>query len=308
MYKAKQAGRSTHRFFSNDMDCVNEERLRLSTALRHAVAQGGLRLHYQPQICAGSGDLYGVEALARWHDPVLGDVSPAKFIPLAEECGLIEQIGIWSLREACRQIAAWQKAGLDVPCVSVNLSPINFLNPELPALVSDIIVENGLAPSRLMLEITEGVVMSERTTAIEIMKQIRAAGIGLSMDDFGTGYSSLSRLAHLPVRELKIDRSFMRDIETEVCALAIATAVVRVGQSLNMTVVAEGVETEGQRRILAELGCDVIQGFLYSPALAAFDFEAWLVARHAGRWATLVSGRRAEALQEKTRSIALAAM
>ncbi|MES2032305.1 MAG: EAL domain-containing protein [Pseudomonadota bacterium] len=308
MYKAKQAGRSTHRFFSNDMDCVNEERLRLSTALRHAVAQGGLRLHYQPQICAGSGDLYGVEALARWHDPVLGDVSPAKFIPLAEECGLIEQIGIWSLREACRQIAAWQKTGLDVPCVSVNLSPINFLNPELPALVSDIIVENGLAPNRLMLEITEGVVMSEHTTAIEIMKQIRAAGIGLSMDDFGTGYSSLSRLAHLPVRELKIDRSFMRDIETEVCALAIATAVVRVGQSLNMTVVAEGVETEGQRRILAELGCDVIQGFLYSPALAAFDFEAWLVARHAGRWATLVSGRRAEALQQETRSIALAAM
>ncbi|MDR6657463.1 diguanylate cyclase (GGDEF)-like protein/PAS domain S-box-containing protein [Tardiphaga robiniae] len=308
MYKAKQAGRSTHRFFSNDMDRVNEERLRLSAALRHALAQGGLRLHYQPQIRAGSGDLYGVEALARWHDPVLGDVSPAKFIPLAEECGLIEQIGVWSLREACRQIAAWQKAGLDVPCVSVNLSPINFLNPGLPALISDIIAENGLAPNRLMLEVTEGAVMSEHTTAIEIMMQIRAAGIGLSMDDFGTGYSSLSRLAHLPVRELKIDRSFMRGIETEVCALAITTAIVCVGQSLNMTVVAEGVETEEQRRILAGLGCDVIQGFLYSPALSAFDLEAWLVARHAERWAALVDERRAEAAQEEMWPGALAAM
>jgi EAL domain-containing protein (putative c-di-GMP-specific phosphodiesterase class I) len=235
-------------------------------------------------------------------------VSPAKFIPLAEECGLIEQIGVWSLREACRQIAAWQKAGLDVPCVSVNLSPINFLNPGLPALISDIIAGNGLAPNRLMLEVTEGAVMSEHTTAIEIMKQIRAAGIGLSMDDFGTGYSSLSRLAHLPVRELKIDRSFMRGIETEVCALAIATAIVCVGQSLNMTVVAEGVETEEQRRILAGLGCDVIQGFLYSPALSAFDLEAWLVARHAERWAALVDERRAEAAQEEMWPGALAAM
>jgi EAL domain-containing protein (putative c-di-GMP-specific phosphodiesterase class I) len=140
------------------------------------------------------------------------------------------------------------------------------------------------------------------------MKQLRAAGIGLSMDDFGTGYSSLSRLAHLPVRELKIDRSFMRGIETEVCALAITTAVVRVGQSLNMTVVAEGVETEEQRRILTELGCDVIQGFYYSPALSAFDLEAWLTARHAERWMALVTECRTETLREETSPGASAAM
>ncbi|QUS38106.1 EAL domain-containing protein [Tardiphaga alba] len=289
MYKSKQAGRSTYRFFSSEMDRASDERLALSTALRAAISGEGLSLHYQPQIRARNGSLYGVEALARWHDPVLGDVPPSRFIPLAEECGLIEQIGIWSLREACRQMAEWRKAGLNVPSVSVNLSPINFENAELPALVSALIAENGLSPARLMLEVTESVVMSNHAIAIETMNKIRAAGIGLSMDDFGTGYSSLNRLAQLPVRELKIDRSFMRNIESEAGALAIATAVVRVGQSLNMTVVAEGVETEGQSQILTELGCDVIQGFLYSPALRAPDFEAWLAARHAERWMALVA-------------------
>ena len=289
MYSAKQAGRSTYRLFSDQMDTVAQDRLALSTALRDAIAHGGLHLHYQPQIRAADGGLYGVEALARWNDPVLGAISPGKFIPLAEECGLIDQIGIWSIREACRQIAEWRRQGFHVPCVSVNLSPVSFENPDLPTLIIDIMVEYGLSPNRLVLEVTESVVMNERATAIETMKRIRAAGIGLSMDDFGTGYSSLSRLAQLPVRELKIDRSFMRDIETKDCALAIVTAVVRVGQSLNMTVVAEGVETEGQHKILAELGCDVIQGFIYAPGLSPLDLEAWLSARHAERWTTLVS-------------------
>lgn len=289
MYHAKQAGRSTYRFFSNQMDSVAQDRLALSTALRDAIAQGGLHLHYQPQVRAADGGLYGVEALARWNDPVLGSISPGKFIPLAEECGLIDQIGVWSIREACRQIAAWRSQGVLVPCVSVNLSPVSFENPDLPSLIIDIMAEHGLSPNRLVLEVTESVVMNERATAIETMKRIRAAGIGLSMDDFGTGYSSLSRLAQLPVRELKIDRSFMRDIETKDCALAIVTAVVRVGQSLNMTVVAEGVETQGQHKILSELGCDVIQGFIHAPGLAPSDLETWLSARHAERWTALVS-------------------
>lgn len=289
MYSAKQAGRSTYRLFSDQMDRTAQERLALSTALRDAIAEGALYLHYQPQIRTADGGLYGVEALARWTDPVLGVVSPGKFIPLAEECGLIDQIGIWSIREACRQIAAWRNQGLHVPCVSVNLSPLSFENADLPALIVDIMARHGLSPNRLVLEVTEGVVMNERATAIETMKRIRAAGIGLSMDDFGTGYSSLSRLAQLPVRELKIDRSFMRDIDTKDCALAIVTAVVRVGQSLNMTVVAEGVETDAQQKILSELGCDVIQGFLHAPGLSPSDLEAWLSARHAERWTALVS-------------------
>jgi EAL domain-containing protein (putative c-di-GMP-specific phosphodiesterase class I) len=277
MYKAKQAGRSTHRFFSADMNRLAEQRLIHSAALRRAIANDALKLHYQPQTRTIDGALYGVEALARWCDPVLGEVSPSKFIPLAEEGGLIEQIGLWSIREACRQMAAWRDAGVDVPCVSVNLSPINFQNANLAAVVAETIAGNDLPPEALMLEITEGVIMNERSAAIETMNAIRELGVGLSLDDFGTGYSSLSRLAHLPIRELKIDRSFMRDIESDASALAIATAVVRVGQSLKMTVVAEGVETEGQCNLLTELGCDVVQGFLYAPALSPDAFERWLV-------------------------------
>ena len=277
MYKAKQAGRATYRFFSADMNRLAEQRLAYSAALRAALAGGGLSLHYQPQIRTSDGSLHGVEALARWHDPVLGEVSPAKFIPLAEECGLIEQIGLWSIREACRQMAQWRDAGLDIPCVSVNLSPINFQNAGLASVVAEILAACGLPPEILMLEITESVFLNEHSVAIETMSAIRKLGTGLSLDDFGTGYSSLNRLAHLPIRELKIDRSFMRDVESDPAARAIVTTVVRVGQSLQLTVVAEGVETEGQRNLLSELGCDVIQGFLYAPALSPSAFGRWLL-------------------------------
>jgi len=283
MYKAKEAGRSTYRFFNADMNRLAEQRLAYSAALRAAIANDALQLHYQPQIRTIDGAIHGVEALARWHDPKLGEVSPSKFIPLAEECGLIEQIGLWSIREACRQMAAWRAAGLDIPCVSVNLSPINFQNVNLAAAVSEILADHDLPPEVLMLEITEGVIMNERSVAIETMNSIRKLGVGLSLDDFGTGYSSLSRLAHLPIRELKIDRSFMRDVESNPSARAIVTTVVRVGQSLQLTVVAEGVETEGQRKLLADLGCDVIQGFLYAPALSPPAFGRWLLDYSAGR-------------------------
>jgi diguanylate cyclase (GGDEF)-like protein/PAS domain S-box-containing protein len=299
MYQAKQAGRSTYRFFSAEMNRVSEERLAFSTALRNAIVQDALRLHYQPQVRA-DGRLYGVEALARWSDPVLGEVPPSKFIPLAEEYGLIELIGTWSLREACRQVAAWRRNGVDVPSVSVNLSPINFQNGDLATLVGEVIAENGLSPDMLMLEVTEGVVMSEHSTAVETMEKIRKSGVQLSMDDFGTGYSSLSRLAHLPIRELKIDRSFMRGLESEASALAITRAIIRVGQSLDMIVVAEGVETDGQRRILTELGCDVIQGFVYSPALPVPDFELWFADHETSRAAIALSEVRRQAHPERT--------
>jgi diguanylate cyclase (GGDEF)-like protein/PAS domain S-box-containing protein len=283
MYKAKRAGRSTYRFFSADMDRLAEQRLAHSAALRGAIANDALKLHYQPQIRNGDGAIHGAEALARWHDPVLGEVSPAKFIPLAEECGLIEQIGLWAMREACRQMAEWRDAGLDIPCVSVNLSPISFQNPNLASVVAGILAEHGLPPGVLVLEITESLFLNERSVAIETMNALRELGVGLSLDDFGTGYSSLSRLAHLPIRELKIDRSFMRDVESDPSARAIVTAVVRVGQSLHLTVVAEGVETEGQRNWLAELGCDVVQGYLYAPALSPPAFGRWLLEHSASR-------------------------
>jgi len=305
MYKAKQAGRSTHRFFSADMNRLAEQRLVFSAALRQAIANDRLKLVYQPQTRTVDGTLYGVEALARWHDPELGEVPPAKFIPLAEQVGLIEQIGLWSIREACRQMAAWRRAGLDVPCVAVNLSPLNFQNAKLAAVVAETIKANGLPPDALMLEITEGVLANERSAAIETMNAIRKLGVGLSLDDFGTGYSSLSRLAHLPIRELKIDRSFMRNIERDASALAIATAVVRVGQSLKMAVVAEGVETGGQRRLLAGLGCDVVQGHLCAAAMAPEAFERWLI-DHVATQARLMRKCIDEARSQPTPSLLIA--
>ncbi len=185
MYKAKRAGRSTYRFFSADMNRLAEQRLAHSAALRSAIASDALKLHYQPQIRTIDGTIHGVEALARWNDPVLGEVSPAKFITLAEECGLIEQIGLWSIREACRQMAEWREAGLDIPCMSVNLSPINFQNANLAAVVAGILADHGLPPEVLMLEVTEGVILNERSAAIETMNTIRKLGVGLSLDDFG---------------------------------------------------------------------------------------------------------------------------
>lgn len=305
MYKAKQAGRSTHRFFSADMNRLAEQRLVFSAALRQAIANDRLRLVYQPQTRTVDGALYGVEALARWHDPDLGQVPPSKFIPLAEEVGLIEQIGLWSIREACRQMAAWRHAGMDVPCVAVNLSPLNFQNAKLATVVAETLAANGLPPETLMLEITEGVLVNERSAAIETMNAIRKLGVGLSLDDFGTGYSSLSRLAHLPIRELKIDRSFMRNIERDASALAIATAVVRVGQSLKMAVVAEGVETEGQRKLLAGLGCDVVQGYLCAPGMSPEVFERWLI-DHVAEQARAMRKSIEEARSQPTPSLLIA--
>ena len=293
MYEAKRSGRATYRVYSPDINRAAEERMAYTGALRKAVANDGLQLHYQPQIRTADGSIYGVEALARWHDPVLGVVSPAKFIPLAEQCGLIEQIALWSVRAACHQMVEWRAAGLDIPCVSVNLSPINFQNADLATVIADILSETGLPPHALMLELTEGAVLNERSLAIGTMNALRELGVGLSLDDFGTGYSSLSRLAYLPIRELKIDRSFMQDIDTAHCTRDVVTAVVRVGQSLQMSVIAEGVETEAQLRLLTELGCDVIQGFLYAPALSPPALESWLLDYNAERASLLLqqSGR-----------------
>ncbi|MFC0243456.1 EAL domain-containing protein [Rhodopseudomonas telluris] len=277
MYQAKRAGRSTYRFFSAEMNGLAEERMAYTAALRRAVAQDGLELRYQPQISTTDGAIHGVEALARWCDPLLGEISPAKFIPLAEECGLIDQIALWSIRAACRQMQMWRQQGLDIPSVSVNLSPINFQNANLPSVVADSLAEHDLPPEVLMLEVTEGVLEKERSRALATMTALRALGVGLSLDDFGTGYSSLSRLAQLPIRELKIDRGFMSDVESDDNTRAIVTTVVRVGQSLRLTVIAEGVETEGQLALLTELGCDVVQGFLYAPALLPGELERWLL-------------------------------
>ncbi len=278
MYQAKAEGRARHRFFSAEMNQLAQDRLLLSVALREAISTRGLKLRYQPQVSATDGKILGVEALARWTHPQLGDVSPDRFIKLAEESGLIEAIGEWALDEGCRQLREWDEAGVPVPSVSVNISPLHFRTRDLQPAVANALQRHGIEPRRLAVEITEGVVMDDCPIAMENARALHTHGVRLSMDDFGTGYSSLSHLARLPVHELKIDRSFMQGLEDNDNARTLVTAVIRIGQSLGLQVVAEGVETDAQRRFLQALDCDVLQGFLFSKALPPDELEEWALA------------------------------
>lgn len=276
MYEAKGAGRGTYRFFSPEMNRFAQERLILSAALREALTQDALELHYQPQLRMSDGTLHGVEALLRWTHPTLGSIAPERFIPLAEESGLIEAIGEWCLRAACCQIAAWRAAGIDIGTVSVNLSSQHFRNGDLPRLIAALLDAHAVPADMLTIEITESVMMDEQAATIGTVRAVQALGVGLSMDDFGTGYSSLSSLTRLPISEIKIDRSFVQELGQDEQAQAATRAVIRIGQSLGMMVVAEGVETEEQWHILKTLRCHAAQGFLRSPALPAAALEAWL--------------------------------
>ena len=279
LHEAKRTGRSTYKLFVPEMNRAGEERMILGAALQDSLAKGGLYLQYQPQIRLSDGAICGVEALARWTHPELGRIPPDRFIPIAEECGLIEQLGAWAIDEACRQLAAWHAQGIALPAVSVNLSPLHFRSASLPDLIANALAKHRLTPGMLTLEITEGIMMDDGPTATNMLRVIHALGVGLSMDDFGTGYSSLSGLATMPFSELKIDRSFISRLETDAGTLAIVTAVIRIGQSLGMTVVAEGVETAAQRDILRELGCHVVQGYFAGRPMDALALTAW-VHRH----------------------------
>jgi len=281
MYQAKSSGRGRFSFFSSEMNRLAQERLALENALRKALQGGELRLHYQPQVDLASGQLYGVEALARWTHPQLGEISPARFIPLAEECGLIADLGRWAVGEACRQLAAWRTQGLAVPAVSVNLSPSSFHNLDLPRMIADTLDRHALAPKDLTLELTESILLDTNPSTMKTIEEVHAHGVRLSMDDFGTGYSSLSYLRRLPVSELKLDRSFVADLEHDEAARALSSAILGIGQSLRLTVVAEGVETPVQNIMLREQGYPVAQGFLFARPLAPQDLERWLVARMA---------------------------
>jgi diguanylate cyclase (GGDEF)-like protein/PAS domain S-box-containing protein len=279
MYEAKNAGRGSYRFFSPEMNRQVQERLVMGAALKESLGLGHLALRYQPQIRGEDGGLHGVEALARWSHPRFGDVPPAKFIALAEETGLIEAIGEWAISEACRQMADWRARGVAIPTVSVNLSPMHFRNPKLPELVTVALESSGLSADALTLEITEGVMMDSCAGTRATVEAVAHLGVRLSLDDFGTGYSSLSSISTLPIEEIKLDRSFVRDLQNDKNARAVASAVIRIGQSLGLTVVAEGVETEPQRRFLQALDCHVMQGFLFAPALTVPDLEHWLLER-----------------------------
>lgn len=276
MYQAKSSGRGCFSFFSSEMNRLAQERLVLENALREALRKGQLHLHYQPQVELASGRLYGVEALARWHHPELGEISPARFIPLAEECGLVADLGRWALSEACRQLAAWRAKGLAVPAVAVNLSPTSFHNLDLPRMIADTLRGNALMPEDLTVELTENVLLDTNPSTMKTIEEVHAQGVRLSMDDFGTGYSSLSYLRRLPVSELKLDRSFVADLDHDEAARALSNAILGIGKSLHLTVVAEGVETATQHLMLREQGYPVAQGYLFSRPLAPLDFERWL--------------------------------
>lgn len=279
MYDAKNSGRGTHRFFSPAMNVIAQERLVMGAALKEAVRERQLTLAYQPQISGETGGIHGVEALCRWRHPVFGDVPPSRFIGLAEEMGLIEAIGLWAIDEACGQLADWKRRGLDIPGVAINLSPLSFRSRDLPIHVAEALKRHELRPSALTLEITESLMMDECPTTAATVGAIHDLGVRLSLDDFGTGYSSLSSITKLPIEEIKIDRSFMQGLETDRNAREVASTVIRIGRSLGFTVVAEGVETQAQRRFLEALRCDVLQGFLFSPALPAAALEDWLARR-----------------------------
>ncbi|PAS96744.1 MAG: bifunctional diguanylate cyclase/phosphodiesterase [Candidatus Dactylopiibacterium carminicum] len=283
MYEAKTSGRGCFRFFSHEMNKLAQERLRLESALREALRDGrGLQLQYQPQINLKNGKIYGAEALARWKHAELGDISPRNFIPLAEECGLISEFGRWALDEACRQLSQWRAQGLEIPAVSVNLSPTSFHNLDLPRMIIETLARYQLAPADLTLEITESVLLDTNPTTFKTIHEIHALGFRLSMDDFGTGYSSLSYLRRLPVSEIKLDQSFVADLEHDDTARTLSEAVIRIGESLRLTVIAEGVENAFQRQMLKAQGYDVAQGFHYSPPLPAEAFARWLADHQAG--------------------------
>jgi diguanylate cyclase (GGDEF)-like protein len=265
MYRAKEAGRNNFQFFTTEMNRLVTERLQMELSLRHALERREFVLHYQQKIDLQSGAVVGSEALLRWMHPEWGLVRPARFVPLAEETGLIVQIGEWVVEEACRQNVAWQREGLEPGVVSVNLSARQFRKEGLVRAVSRIIAKTGLDPSFLEMEMTESMVMHNAEVAIAILQGLKSLGVTLSVDDFGTGYSSLAYLKDLPIDTLKIDRSFVRDIKAggDLGEGVLAQAIISLGHALKLKVIAEGVETEAQLRFLAKHHCDEVQGFYF---------------------------------------------
>jgi EAL domain-containing protein (putative c-di-GMP-specific phosphodiesterase class I) len=275
MFQAKKEGGNKYQYYLADMTVAANKRLALETDLRHALARDEFTVHYQPQVSLETDTIIGLEALLRWQHPQHGMVPPNMFIPLAEDIGLIEPLGEWVMRAACSQAMVWQDAtGFMIP-VAVNLSG-HQINDKLVQTVNDVLETTGLKPRYLELEITESCIMDQAATTIEHLRALRKLGVKLAIDDFGTGYSSMSYLKRLPIDKLKIDRTFVNDIPHDSNDAAIIRAILALGHTLNLTVIAEGVETAEQRIFLAENGCDEMQGYLFSRPLPAEEIEQLL--------------------------------
>lgn len=276
MYFAKRNGRNSFQFYSKSMNEAALKRMTLENLMRRALHTNEFTLWYQPQIGLATGEVCGMEALLRWNSPELGMVPPMEFIPVAEECGLIIPIGEWVLRTACRQAKAWRDEGHTQLRVAVNISVLQFVHMGFPELVQSILEETGLEPSALELEITESLLMKDGGNAIETLNALKRLGVSLAIDDFGTGYSSLSRLKDFPIDRLKIDRSFIQSISTAKNDKAIASAVIAMADSMNLSVTAEGVETDCQLNYLKEKHCEEIQGYYISRPLPVREADNFL--------------------------------
>ncbi|MGA7816270.1 sensor domain-containing protein [Caballeronia sp.] len=282
MYRAKDMGRNTYQFYQPEMNASVGARMNVERRLRRGLRDNEFLLHYQPQVDLASGAIVGTEALVRWMDPEFGLVSPASFIPVAEECGLIGPLSEWVLREACRQNKAWQDEGLPPARVSVNLSARQFQQRDVAVLVKSVLAETGLEPKYLELELTESAIMRNAEEAVTMLSELAALGIGIAIDDFGTGYSSLSYLKRFPVDRLKIDRSFVADIGGSVEDETITSAIIALAHSLDLQVIAEGVETTAQLEFLVARECDEMQGFLFSRPVPADEIPALLQRSNGG--------------------------
>jgi diguanylate cyclase (GGDEF)-like protein/PAS domain S-box-containing protein len=276
MYHAKEKGRNNFQFFTPDMNAEASERLVLESDLRRALQQGEFVLHYQPQIDNNNWKIVGIEALIRWQHPAKGMIPPARFIPIAEECGLINAIGEWVLKTACIQNKKWQDEGLLTVPMAVNISALQFHQKHFKETIARALRESGLEPGYLELEITEGITVKDIETTVYLLNELKLMGVLISIDDFGTGYSSLSYLKRFPIDKLKVDQSFVHDLSTDADDASIVQTIISMGHGLRLKVIAEGVETADQLAFLKEQHCDEIQGFYFSKPLTVDDFRAYV--------------------------------
>lgn len=277
MHQAKEAGRNVCRFFAEEMNANIIDRLHLLNGMRSALAREEFILHYQPLVSLSSGRVIGAEALIRWRHGELGLIPPARFIPVAESTGLIVQLGAWVLREACRQAAAWQKAGMPRLVISVNLSPAQFKRGDIEHVVCNALDESGLSPALLELELTESILIQDAEKVLGTVRRLKELGVGLSIDDFGTGYSSLSYLSRFQVDKLKIDQSFVRKLNSNSQDAAIVRAIIQMAQSLQLGTVAEGIEDAETLAALKAQHCDQGQGYLFARPLPPEEFQRFVM-------------------------------